>query len=422
MPTAPRPRPLVFIHVPRTGGTTLYQLLAPLFDSRRVYPWSQRIGGFAKEYLEAFDFFGGHYSAADVEASHLRDSLVMTFLRQPVARVCSLYVYWRAHKPEVIERTGNHYMLAAHRLAFDEFLNSDDGTVRINIRNGMTALFGRTDYGSGYRDVTEADYQRACACLERMWFVGLHEFFDDSVQVLRGLLALPKLDIIPTLNSAVGLHEQADFRAVETPEIPPALESMAGRLNAFDLRLYEHATRLFAAQRDRPPAPFVPLPIRRPSVFRHARVQFGKGEAGNDLLAAGWSHPEKGFVWSERHSALLLFQTRAPLPPGVILSLELCPFINTRHPSLLVNIALNGQPLLRALFAINDSRVAVDGSAVVFATAADRLLTVQARLPELAEGEHALAFEFHVPASPAELGVSTDSRLLGIALSALEID
>jgi hypothetical protein len=415
-------RPLVLLHIPRTGGMSLYTYLELQFEPSRVYPWGERIDGVARAHLDRYSFFGGHYSAADLDA-HLPDSLTVTFLRRPEMRLRSLYAYWRAHTSELIESTGQHYMLAAHRLGFADFLRSEDETVMLNLRNGMTALLGRADYGDGYREVTEEDYLNACARLSRMWFVGLHEVYARSLRGLARRLSIPPVEEIAVVNAAAGLQEQPGFRAAEVPDITPSLVEQVKLLNSFDLMLYEFASQLFAVQSEGRAAAPVRLPVRRLSLFRDTQVQFGLGDAGNAMLAAGWSHPEEGFVWSDGEASELVLQTRAVLPAGTPLSLRLCPFVRARHPSLFVTITLDGEPLTRVLFALNDSCVSLDGAmpAVLFATGGHDLLTLTLALPELAEGEHVIGFEYSAPASPAEIGESPDDRSLGISLAALAV-
>src|SRR4029077_2749365 len=156
------------------------------------------------------------------------------------------------------------------------------------------------------------------------------------------------------------------------------------------------------------------------SLSPETKARFGAGELGNELLASGWSYPERGYTWRGGNSSQILFQTPKGLAAGTPLSMRLRPFINARHTSLPPSMTLDRQPLHRVAFTFDLSGESFDG-AVVIPEAGHDFVTVTGLLPELSEGEPTLGFDFSLPASPAALELEPDERTLGVALAALEV-
>jgi hypothetical protein len=343
----------------------------------------------------------------------------------------SIYAYWRAHNEEYIEKAGERYMYHAHRLGFKEFIECNDETVMLHVRNGMTAWLGRDDFKSGYREVTETDYESACRHLDSMLFVGIQECFSESVYALARLLLIPTVGDLPNLNSSRCPADCA-APAQESPvDFPLAAVSWAERCNSFDMRLYCYATELHArhaALWKQLPAPdrgrlVGSLRIKRPSLFRNAPVRFGDGETGNGLLAGGWSSPEEGYVWSDGDSSELVFRLHEPVPAGTPLTLQIMPFLVQNHPYLQVLFDINGQPLQTTLFIYNGcSATLLDpGPALLLAVDGHGAVTLNLPLPELASGLTVLRLRYGMAAAPANLGCSLDHRMLGVALFGLAI-
>ncbi len=129
---------LVFVHLPKTGGTSLHAALARHFPAEAIFradgvaTW-----GGALTQPDRFRFFSGH-----LRFSHIglvpRPAYVVTVLRDPVERLLSLYTFWKRHQDPT---------KAQLRIAMDAdllgFLRSTDPHVRAGIDNAMARqLFG----------------------------------------------------------------------------------------------------------------------------------------------------------------------------------------------------------------------------------------------------------------------------------------
>jgi hypothetical protein len=132
-------------------------------------------------------------------------------------------------------------------------------------------------------------------------------------------------------------------------------------------------------------------------------IKFGLHRPGNVLLGSGWHEPEDGLVWSADYRCTVGF-TPPPSRQPMLLEAELVPFVDPRLLSVQrVNVLLNGENLVQ--------------------WQATRYGFFRAWVPaHLLSGRPVeLTFELPDSKSPIELGISGDSRQLGIALSSLRL-
>ena len=130
-----------------------------------------------------------------------------------------------------------------------------------------------------------------------------------------------------------------------------------------------------------------------------ARLEFGRGQVGVAQLGTGWSRPEQGYVWStERECDLALPPLRGPGAMRVWLGAA--PLLHPEKlPAQTVTVLVNGTEIGSTALR-GPSVMAFDLPAA--AVAAGGRITLMLRLPDAAR--------------PADLGGSSDGRLLGVAL------
>ena len=98
---APR---LVFLHVPRTGGTTLHHHLSAHFAPDEICPERfSRLNRYSPEQLEKWRFFSGHFNADEIRRIP-GPLFIVTILRNPIERLLSNYYFWKRHRLETIEK------------------------------------------------------------------------------------------------------------------------------------------------------------------------------------------------------------------------------------------------------------------------------------------------------------------------------
>ena len=132
--TVPR---LVFLHVPRTGGTTLHHHLAAHFAPHEICPERfSRLDKYSPDQLEKWRFFSGHFNADEIRRIP-GPLFIVTILRNPIERLLSNYYFWKRQRPETIEkhRLDGPRLIKCGSLA--DFLRSNHGGVLDSTNNMM---------------------------------------------------------------------------------------------------------------------------------------------------------------------------------------------------------------------------------------------------------------------------------------------
>ena len=135
---------LIFLHLPRTGGTSLHEALSPLFSPAECCPERfPNLQWMPRTELLRYRFFSGHYRF-DEMALIPHPRFLCTVLRDPRARILSLYRFLRRHRSEVVEK---HQLVGpklARSLDLLDFLNCRVPVVRNAIDNAIACtLAGR---------------------------------------------------------------------------------------------------------------------------------------------------------------------------------------------------------------------------------------------------------------------------------------
>jgi sulfotransferase famil protein len=254
---------VVYVHIQKTAGTTLAKVFESNYGRRAINlrpPLLVDAGRASvlecinRHVLERGDrnsaclyghlaYYGVHWLLGGATKP-----LYLTFLRDPVERVISLY-YFLKSSPELYwsgEINENGWSLAdwfqKSQLAGGRF---DGQTAHLNW--GYAVVWGyhfRATAVRGGGDVTrhaspshvhvgEEHLEAAKELLSRFWYVGLTETFDEDLDFLYGRLGFRK---VPA---------QKVFNATRRKEpVSAAVREMIAERNRFDLALYDHARSL----------------------------------------------------------------------------------------------------------------------------------------------------------------------------------
>lgn len=239
--------PLVFVHVPKTAGTTFRrEILMPAFRRREIYliydsirfhkvgSWEE-LAASPKSFRTKLRLVTGHMPF-DVDEI-LPNPRYMTFLREPVERAISDYYYCRQDPGSAVHE-------AANELDLVEFCRRGLSQTRnCQARHLSNKVFG-ADYASD-----EAMLAAAKANLDRCFFFGLTERFAESVELFyRKIGYRGPTGRLPVRN-----------RSRRPRAIPEEVRAELARCNALDLELYAHARARFEADlRDGAEAPAAP--------------------------------------------------------------------------------------------------------------------------------------------------------------------
>ena len=216
--------PILFLHIPRTGGLTLKTMLEAIYGQARSFS-DAHLYETPEPDLNRFALIEGHlqsgYFAGRFGPSWSLNG--MTMLREPVARVVSQARHLRA-LPQTTEHGSVKSTLRDPTAAFEN---------APSLRNLQTKLLAHRL--SPRATVDEGALELAMAVLDQLPF-GLTDRFDTSVSLFaeRYELALPRF---PNVNPSPEAGDP-DLRSEE-------FRAAALAFNDLDVRLYQHAADLF---------------------------------------------------------------------------------------------------------------------------------------------------------------------------------
>lgn len=197
-----RVRPLgeekvVFLHLPKCGGTTLHALLEQWFGAGALHP--ERLNGLyfaTAAQLAAKRVFSGHF---DFYATQLVPGrrLLISFMRDPVERLISLYNFHRAHRPDVVER--DRLLLAglAGKYDIDAYFRAAEVRAHPAINNSIVRYLSDQPQIPHLAPAAAAETSIEALCaqavrnLDAFAFIGFMDDYDGSVGRLARRLGKP---------------------------------------------------------------------------------------------------------------------------------------------------------------------------------------------------------------------------------------
>lgn len=225
---------IIFLHLPKCGGTTLNRLIEWEYNPLQVFSvdpsffrWSYwRLAKTPVSRLKHIRVFKGHMPYG-LHKRLSRHATYITVLREPIDRAISSYYYARSYKLDPQHRIANEVSL-------EEFIRT---IPRENVQTKMLA--GQTngyDFLAG--ECTQAMLDTAKQNLaESFSLVGLTERFDESL-------------ILAKLLFGWHIRQYADFNVTPTrpkkDAVPEAVRELIAERYRFDVQLYEYAEQLFA--------------------------------------------------------------------------------------------------------------------------------------------------------------------------------
>lgn len=189
---------LAFVHIPKTAGTSLVSAFKREFRRSRSLRLDEAKDLQRLERIELrrkYDFLHGHFGMMDVEniaSEHV------TVLRDPTARILSLYNFWRAKAEDRDEKTGRGDLPEAMRLtktlSFRDFVFSDVPRIVNDIQNAQSYQIAASNKVAGRQLLADASdddlFRLACENVDRMAVAGCVEglsHFERNVSAKLGL-------------------------------------------------------------------------------------------------------------------------------------------------------------------------------------------------------------------------------------------
>ncbi|MDC0739358.1 sulfotransferase family 2 domain-containing protein [Cognatishimia sp. SS12] len=242
MPGTPR---IVFLHLPKCGGTTLHHQLLRWYPRAAFHP--ERHNGLYQSRMMSLaqkQVFSGHFDFYSTQFIPGPRRMI-TFLRQPRDRLLSLYHFHRAHRAEFI---------AAHNLTLAQFAHDHelagyfaDPHVRAHpgVDNAMTRYLSDHPQLPGRAMPPMAElFAEACANLERFDAIGFVENYERSLQQIARCLGQTAPDEIKPEQALSAVTESNPHLRPVPRQMPcAATQALMHELTYWDEQLYAAAQK-----------------------------------------------------------------------------------------------------------------------------------------------------------------------------------
>lgn len=409
---------LLFLHIPKTAGTSIRRFLADQYCSNDILPadsWQQ----VAKQRLDpcAFALAAGHFRY-NFRTMVAVETKLLILLREPLAR----FISDLRHAKRDPQFDPNHEQIRA--MSFADIIRTPELSQRRGLMQcswlaanadvaTVSAYLALAPSGDPADVEEEASpdilLRRATAHLEEVDFIGFAEDLPMVIDQLCGSLQFHPPARLPVDNVA-----SADDTT--TGALRPDDLSIIRRLTEPDRELYAFAWRLCLRRRRQGRVIDMARTIPGISTGFHNELviepgmlrRFSRDDLGSRGMIGGWSRPEDGHTWND----------------GV----EMAYALTVRSVALDATLELAGSPYIRPSVPAQDIIVDVNGLRIF-----SRRLTspddVVLAIPLLAEwwcsdGQHArLRIEIRLPHSvcPRDIGDGADARQLGFAFHSLRL-
>lgn len=185
------PPQIVFLHIPKTGGTTIQGEFSKYlgstthgricrFDSLYVDPAPAQI-----EKARTARYVGGHLDWHTAQHFMQPGAFTFSILRHPFDRFVSTYLYLTNFPPHF---AGQEVVAHLQGMDIETFITSQDPVVRLWTNGLMTRQFG-----GSFRslEVSEDMVPRAIERLRSMTYIGFQHHLDDDLRAIASACGIP---------------------------------------------------------------------------------------------------------------------------------------------------------------------------------------------------------------------------------------
>lgn len=258
---APQPPPVLFVHVMKTGGTTLFRHLRANYPLDELYPYRKLdiqyngdkvdvqhhlsmsyLASLSEERRRHIRVYTGHfpYMAREILGG---DLVTATILRDPVERTISLLRQFRRRVPWARDPDQPLPKWASFTL---EEVYAHPRVHEPLVLNHQTKIFSMraSDQPDSYMDVIHVDEARLALAKENLAnvdIVGLTERYDDFLDQVEARFGW-------------AVEREAVANATPADDDAPISDELRRQIiedNAIDLELYEYAKQLVEGRRAR---------------------------------------------------------------------------------------------------------------------------------------------------------------------------
>jgi hypothetical protein len=252
--------PVTFLHFERTAGTTLATLLTEQFHPLQIatapLTFDVPDGSGILQRIDDHKLVWGHYDLPSFRRLSARRRII-TLLREPKARILSLYYFWRSIHPSQLEAIDDERVLQAQSLCLLDFLHSDHQSLRDSIDNvyvrRLAGLPGSGTCNDPLEQNPDFALAQAIAALEHVHFVGIVEHMAETLAGLEVALGTALARMPFKLNDSAGnlTNYPTVYRHIEREEFTPDIHDALERLTRLDRVIYEACSRELLSGQDR---------------------------------------------------------------------------------------------------------------------------------------------------------------------------
>ena len=130
---------ICFVHVPKTGGTSLKKYLDQFYVKSDICPYDQvpQLHGAPAEELRKYNLIRGHIQGHAAYAKLEDEFKYITVVRNPVDRVISNYYFDKSEPDDKGPELRQKLIRSIKAMTLEEFVSSDDAQVMQHVVNGM---------------------------------------------------------------------------------------------------------------------------------------------------------------------------------------------------------------------------------------------------------------------------------------------
>ena len=239
-----------FLHIPKTAGTTVLDVMRLWYEPKAVCPSVFENDLRSLPDRTSYRLYSGHFGFEAIQEL-IPGTRIFSFIRNPRARIASLYRYWRAHPWDWVNTQDprhTQHVRYAKTHSFLDTIRSQAPFILGTMDNSYIRHFVPRNLYRGDNTLAvseERAYEIAITNAQQLFFIGIVENFSESMCLLAQLMGQQPIDHLPNRNNAGDGYSRPDRGSVKLvaddaeldqgPEVNAELE----RLTALDQRFYD---------------------------------------------------------------------------------------------------------------------------------------------------------------------------------------
>lgn len=138
---------IFFLHIHKTAGTAITNSISQMYDTKKICPFNFEYQFYEQTFKQSdftkYDFFRGHFGL-NVKKLFFDDAKVISFVREPMERLKSLYIFLKnqANNPNIYYQNKHTVGLKVAQMSFREFIFSTDKSLENIKMNTQSKLLG----------------------------------------------------------------------------------------------------------------------------------------------------------------------------------------------------------------------------------------------------------------------------------------